>query len=218
MEFSMFTSRVLVSFVGACSLVALGSSARAQNIWVETTDAGQSISTVQETKGSKIDAIVGSFGTVSDADLYCVRINGAYDIHTAFNPSTTQDTQLFLFDKYGHGIQANDDFYGLQSHLFGTLPAGEYILGISTFDNDPMDASAHLIFPSYPYNGVYGPNAGVGPLAFFNGNTSVTPGSGYQIHTTGIAGCDVPEPGSIAFAVLSAGSVVGLIARRRKMS
>jgi hypothetical protein len=96
MEFSMFISRVLVSFVGACSLVALGSSARAQYIWVETTDAGQSISTVQGTKGSKIDAIVGSFGTRSDADLYCVHINGAYDIHTAFNPCSPD---VFL-DRY----------------------------------------------------------------------------------------------------------------------
>lgn len=193
--------------------------------WVEQGDAGQTVPTAQEPQGSgPLNMIQGQIGFPGDADLYQIFINdpAIFSATTVGTPGTLDDTQLFLFDADGNGVYANDD------DLFGAprsqLPAGEpnsptspgiYYLGISTFNNDPIDSLSNLIFPSFPFADVVGPNSGVGPLSDFNG-LSLDVGT-YKINLTGgVYPQQAPEPTAIALWVLVGSVLLGYGARRRK--
>src|SRR5205085_11421406 len=72
--------------------------------------------------------------------------------------NTPGDTQLFLFNAGGNGVQGNDDgiaFAGPAYLQVSGLAAGNYFLGVSFYDHDPFDASNNLMFQSFPFQTLY---------------------------------------------------------------
>jgi len=76
------------------------------------------------------------------------------------------DTQLFIFDIAMTPILANDDSVGLQSQVTN-LPSGQYIVHVTRWNNDPVDANGTPLFL-----GGFGtalPNPAAGPFDSYNG-------------------------------------------------
>jgi hypothetical protein len=190
-------------------------SARAQS-WAEVGDAGQTIGTAQVPIGvgfmSHITGILGS-----QADMYLIHIpSGGLFTATTETAGTTFDTQLFLFNAAGIGIAMNDDTTGsppfhstLSGPLLSSLPAGNYLLAISTFGTEPVSAGG-LIFPDV-FPGVFGPTGPGGgvPLSSWTGGTSA--GSYDILMTGGVTSVIPPAPPSVALLALAA-----MAGRRRR--
>ncbi|MBA4065922.1 MAG: hypothetical protein C0501_19830 [Isosphaera sp.] len=205
--------------VAALAAFATPASAAFHN---EIGDAGEVLGGVQGTTGAApFQGIMGTVGNGTDADLFLIFITNpaAFSATTAGTPGTLGDTQLFLFTTTGLAIVGNDDEGSVRSTIpVGTaqvlaLTPGLYIIGISGFDRDPVNAGGMELFTDN-FGGLALPT-GVGPLAGFN---SVGGTGTYQINITGadfsanFAVPAVPEPASMA--LLAAGGL-GLAGYRR---
>ena len=182
----------MIAAVAACVLGATASSALAGQVgttWVEREDAGPKPANAQATIGSgPLTAIRG----VANFNANMFRICAGPDFSASTENMADFDTQLFLFDKRGVGLYATDDGVDLQSSLPSGHPNGpnirsEYFIAISPFDRDPVDVSvardSKLIFPTFPFEGVYGRFTDTGPISGWQG---VSNGDGnYTIELTG---------------------------------
>jgi len=89
----------------------------------------------------------------NDVDLYAIRISDV----AAFSATTVGefgwDSQLFLFDRFGHGLAFNDDAGGVASRVTGTFVPrrGYYMLAISRYDRDPLNAAGLEIWNDEPF-------------------------------------------------------------------
>ncbi|MEB3294204.1 MAG: PTPA-CTERM sorting domain-containing protein [Synechococcales bacterium] len=125
---------------------------------------------LQEPRGSQPDDRADLFKIIFPQSGFLTAFTG----NSSGGAGSLNDAQLFLFNALGQGVLANDDDgTGLAARIEGFITAGTYYLGISGYDYDPRDAGGNLIFPSFPFTPIYGPNPGVGPLASWGG------GSGY---------------------------------------
>jgi hypothetical protein len=200
-----------------CILTVAIAGSNALGGWTEVGDAGDLPGTAQIVSGSgPLDTIFGVMNF--DADMYQIYISdpagfSAYAIGV--------DPQLFLFDQSGMGVYANDD--GGISGLNAFLPAGniyspttpgKYYLAISNFNLDAYSASG-LIFPSSPFNQVFGPTGpgGGNPVSYWAGGTGV--GGEYTIELTG-ASYVIPAPGAILLGSIGLG-LVNWLRRRRTL-
>ena len=111
----------------------------------EQGDAGDTPATAQNLTTQVVPTITGDLEG-EDADLYRVCLAGGRSFSASTVGTTETNTQLFLFDGNGRGIYADDDADGSQQ---STLPAGdpltpvapgEYLLGVSPDDRDPLSA------------------------------------------------------------------------------
>lgn len=201
--------------------------------YTEVGDAGQSFGTAQSTATSQASAgaplgrIFGSLASIGDADIFAIFISNpaAFSATTvnSLTGSINLDTQLFLFDSQGRAVFGNDDDPS-GTTLGSTLPAGSafgpqvaglYYLGISLSGNEPVNFASQLMFllPSTSTEiRQRNPNA---PGFVFNFDPSgATSGFGaYQIDLIGARTAFVPEPTTIALAVLGA---IGIAAVARK--
>jgi hypothetical protein len=176
----------------------------------EIGDAGQTLATAQGTgTASPLTQILGSVVT-SSADIFALYLTGG-----AFSAETSSnfDAQLFLFDATGLGVLGNDDGGpGLQARIASAaLAAGTYYIAVSAYNFDPVSAGG-LIFPSSPFDPIYGPTGpgGGSPLSGWMG----TGGSGtYTIDLEGAVGSAVPEPGTL---LLLGSGISALVVRRRR--
>lgn len=163
-----------------------------QVFWIEQGDAGELPGTAQIPMGSgPLSSIVGTRGP--DADMYLIHIpNPAAGFEAKTWPNSAGDTQLWLFDTNGNGITFNDDDpsgqQGLLSAITGQfLPGpGDYYIGISSFDYDPLSADDDEIWNDTPFNEERAPDGpgAPGPLAGWGG-----PGGSpffYQIDLIGV--------------------------------
>ena len=125
--------------------------------WTETGDAGHNPHMEQVVSGvGPLTQIDGSLPTGFDVDVYRIRIAD----HTMFRATTTAgtaiDTQLWLFHLDGTGVTFNDDDPGggLQSRITDPFVTanGDYLLAISRFDRDPIDASDGQLWADNPFN------------------------------------------------------------------
>ena len=148
------------------------------DLYTEVGDAGETLATAQMLPGG-IDMIQGNID--GDADLFGFAFAGGFFGVTTDSLITTFDTQLFLFDGTGAGILSNDDDSGLRSRIITSSPLapGNYFLGISSWNKEPLDASSALIFTDF-ISGQNGPVPGSGPLASWNGSGSSSIGQ-YEI-------------------------------------
>lgn len=174
--------------------------------------------------GDATDVLPGQ--SVTNGTLQIVGFNGGGDNDVfAFNWSGGDlvidsrdagfDTQLHLFDYSGNGIGENDDSvaYGLNSEIALTLAAGNYLIGITEFNFDAIDAAALPIFgftntfSDNNGNLIQGPE-GNGTLAGWDG---LSDGGDYNIYFSSAVNA-IPAPG--AMALLGLGGIAAIRRRR----
>ena len=190
---------------------------------------------VSSVQGQALTAITGSLPLIngtSGGNLFEIYISQP----TQFSASTTNlsggenafDTQLFLFDSSGLGIEANDDdpntgqeqsLLPSGSSYLANASAGDYYLLIEGSSRYPADSSGQLIFPNFTdgetqSDALVGPTGpgGDSPLAAFTGNSNQ--GGNYSIALTGAEFIAVPEPSAMLLLALATAPMLFLRARR----
>jgi hypothetical protein len=203
-----------------CALCLSAPTVRA-DFWNEQGQAGDLPGTAQYIPASfPLEGIRGTLGSVNEVNMYAFWIVDAanFSATTVGTPGTLKDTHLFLFDANGHGVYANDDASSTDKR--STLPAndpngpqtpGLYFLAISSFGRDAVGGPDNdLIFPDFPFTGVFGPSD---PTAVISGWRGAGSDSGsYTILLTGT----IPEPSSIVLFMLGCGCAAIAGYRRRK--
>jgi hypothetical protein len=178
--------------------------------WVGSFNVALSPPPVDETGQLPATAVLATAPTIvgvlsdcpaNDVDMYIIHICSPPNFTATVNPvgTTISDTQLFLFRMDGTGVAMNDDdplgVNGTLSRLNGPIvqgiPAGDYLLAISVYDNDPIDAAALAIWADTPYNTVRAPDGpgALSAIADWDNNSFVSGGT-YVIDLTGTM--DVP--------------------------
>ncbi len=177
--------------------------------WDETTngggDAGDLPATAQKVTQPDRQACQDPVNRIrgdheaDGVDMYVICITDPNSFVASTVGSTTWDTQLWLFRCDGTGVAFNDDSGGLQSRIDNSTGCiterGTYLLAISRYNRDAIDANGNLIWNNSPFTGVRcpdGPGAG-NPIAGWTGTTS--PGGRYIITLQGAyfvssAGCE----------------------------
>jgi hypothetical protein len=140
----------------------------------------------------------------SDADMYVICITDPASFSATTVGSAGFDTQLWLFRCDGTGVVHNDDAVGTtvtQSRIDNSTnciqQGGIYLLAISRYNLDPVDASGQLIWNDSPFRAVRcpdGPGA-ANPIADWTGST--TAAGRYIIQLQGAyfvrpSGCEEP--------------------------
>jgi hypothetical protein len=158
------SANYVVELQGACTAPRAAAPDRCQfDGWDEQEngggDAGDLPATAQKVHSSGSDPcqtpVARVRGTLdeNDVDMYviCITDPGAFNASTV--GSTGFDTQLWLFNCDGTGVTFNDDSTGLQSTITGQfLTAGAtYLLAISSYDRDAVDAGGSEIWEDTPF-------------------------------------------------------------------
>lgn len=208
------TGRYIIELQGACTASRPAAPERCVfDGWREMEDGGGDAGELPENAQkvyspdrdpcqSPITRIRGN-NAASDTDMYVICITNPADFVATTVDGASWDTQLWLFNCDGTGVVFNDDSSGLQSRIdnsTGCIPGpGNYLLAISRYNRDAVDASGNLIWNNSPFAGVRcpdGPGA-ANPIAGWTGAT--TAGGVYTIQLQGAyfvseEGCvDVPE-------------------------
>lgn len=225
----------------ACAALALTFSPQLFAVpYAEQGDAGDLPASAQITSGTVGTTLTSITGTITsnngitEGDMFAIFITNPI----TFSASTTTfgigvnnfDTQLFLFNAAGLGVYANDDdptTGSSQSTLpagntvLTSLPSGLYYILITGSGRYPIDSMGQLIFPNFTDGttdptGVYGRNPTSLAIAGFTGNSNE--GGKYSIALTGAQFVTVvPEPSTIALALLGLGGMAAIRRRRTKI-
>jgi hypothetical protein len=217
--------RSLVVAAALLTLCLSVPSARA-DIWVEIGQAGDLPDTAQITSGvNPLDGIRGTLLSPTEVNLYAIKIVDPlhFSASTVGTQGTLKDSYLFLLDQFGHGVYANDD--ADSSTKRSLLPAGSplgpqapglYYLGIASSGRNPVGGPNNdLIFPDFPFTGVFGPTGPGGGSAITGYKGSGSDSGSYTINLTGAAPA-VPEPSSLVLCGLGVACVAVARYRRRK--
>jgi hypothetical protein len=139
---------------------------------------------------SPVTRISGVRADPTDADMYVICITDPANFSASTVGLAGFDTQLWLFRCDGTGVVHNDDSGGLQSRIDNStgclngLQAGTYLLAITGYNQDPVDANGNLLWNNSPFGAVRcpdGPGA-ANPMVGWTGSG----GSGnYGIALTG---------------------------------
>jgi hypothetical protein len=133
-------------------------------VWDEVVNGGGDAGDLPD--GAQVVAGSGSVSRITgvvdagNADMFRINICDS----SVFQASTVEgadfDTQLWLFNTDGTGVAFNDDTTGGQSVIDNSLVTsnGEYLLAISGYNYDAVDASGQLIWNNTPFGGVRGPD------------------------------------------------------------
>jgi filamentous hemagglutinin family protein len=146
-----------------------------EKAFTEVGDAGQLPDTAQAvnsaTDGTSFNAISGNLDNANDIDLYQLFLTEGVPFTASTVNGSEVDTQLFLFDGSGLGLESNDDTVSSNTILSqSTVPVGRpftpavsgtYYLGISSYDNDPRSPQGYIFGAS---SGSNGPGSGL-PLS-----------------------------------------------------
>jgi hypothetical protein len=150
-----------------------------------------------------VTRVRGDLGA-SDADMYVICITDPASFSATTVGSTGFDTQLWLFRCDGTGVVHNDDAVGTtvtQSRIDNSTnciqQGGIYLLAISRYNLDPVDASGQLIWNDSPFRAVRCPDGPgrANPIAGWTGST--TAAGRYIIQLQGAyfvrpSGCEEP--------------------------
>ncbi len=156
--------------------------------WDETAngggDAGDLPSTAQavsrpeaEPCATAVTRITGNRASTTDADMYIICITDPNSFVASTVGGAGFDTQLFLFKCDGTGVVHNDDSSAtVQSQIDNSTGCitepGTYLLAITGYNQDPVDAGGQLIWNNTPFGEVRcpdGPGAG-NPIAGWTGD------------------------------------------------
>ncbi|MGD1902297.1 MAG: DVUA0089 family protein [Geitlerinemataceae cyanobacterium] len=158
----------------------------------------------------------------ADADLFAFAWDGGFFSASTNNAGTSFDTQLFLFDSAGFGIAGADGtgFLTLPSTLsISDLAAGEYFLGISDWDNDPVSVGGEIFTDEFVSQQTPTGPGGGSPLTSWDGRNA-NAFDGYQIVLSSATGGDevasTPEPAAL-LGLISIASI-GFSAKRKQRS
>jgi hypothetical protein len=159
-------------------------------------DADQSLATAGTFSGTgAMNAIIGTTNNTTDlVDMYKIQICDEANFLATTNFSTgTPDTQLFLFDGTGMGVEMNDDDTGVgPSRIDSTFVTanGTYYLAVSRYNIDPMDSAGALLWHTgTPYTGIIAPDgpAAANPLDHFDATLANAISQGaYRISFQGV--------------------------------
>lgn len=165
--------------------------------WEEQGDAGSVPISAQAVRGiGPVSSIEGRMQP-QDEDMYRICITGGKSFSATTVDGADFDTQLFLFDRRGRGLFANDDSVGT---FQSTLPAGDpltpqaggkHFLAISSFNNDPVSIRG-LIFPSDPFGDLFGPTGPGGQLPVSDWTNDGFGSGDYSVELTGARSCGGP--------------------------
>jgi hypothetical protein len=170
-----------------------------------------------------LGSILGTIDRPTDVDMYLIYIDGGgtFSATTVGTGGSLADTALYLFDENGRGVYANDDADNATKR--STLPAGGsltpvtagfYYLAIAASGIAPISSPTdNLIFPSFPFTGVFGPTGPGGGSAISDWRGTGAGTGSYTINLTGAQFAN-PEPGSLA--LVSCGLVVLFAHTRRR--
>jgi hypothetical protein len=170
-------------------------SASAQT-WTEQGDAGDLPATAQLVTSpgaghcqTPVQQIQGNLGA-SDADMYVICIPNPANFVASTVGTLIWDTQLFLFRCDGRGVVHNDDWAGtLQSRIDNSTGCitqpGIYLLAISRYNLDPVDAVGQLLWNDFPFDEIHCPDGPgqANPIANWTGPT--IPAGSYTITLQG---------------------------------
>ncbi len=130
--------------------------------------------------GSPVTRIRG-YNADNDVDMYVIYIQDPANFSASTVGGAAWDTQLWLFNCDGTGVAFNDDadtvtqstISGLNQLACAPQP-GVYLLAISRYNRDAVDANGQLLWNNTPFTGVRcpdGPGA-ANPVAGWTGTTS----------------------------------------------
>lgn len=196
--------------IGTVASLLLASVANGQT-WAEVGDAGELAASAQSTVGSgPLSLITGSLAA-NDVDMFHIRIDDPSLFIAQHTAAFDFDSQMFLFNMNGTGVAFRDDATGLRGAVSGSFvpAAGDYLLAISGWDRDPVDAAALPIWNDTPFAVERAPDGAgaANPVASWSGN--VVARGQYEIAIRGAS--FVPSPGSAALA-----GIGGLLVARRR--
>ena len=176
------------------------SGARAQ-VWNETGDAGDLLSTAQSTLGTgALTAINGNLASATDVDLYCIRMTS---VPPAGLPllqlqcTVTNGPNVWLFDATGNGVLTNQTCAAGNKTIVApsvSLPAGTYYVAISYTGLDPQSAPGRMWIQQLPgQRAPDGPGAAQ-PLISWAGVPFVQPLNPYHLVLANMSYCDAAVP------------------------
>ncbi|MBX3378002.1 MAG: DVUA0089 family protein [Phycisphaeraceae bacterium] len=176
-------AKVTAAALFCCAGMAYG------QVWNELGDAGDLPVSAQAVTGAgTLSGIAGTMDA-NDVDMYRFLVCDAANFSATTVGQVTWDTQLWLFSTTGVGVVYNDDSPAgtLQSRLTNLfVPAnGEYLIAITRYNRDAVDASNQLLWLNAPFNVERAPDGpgAANPVASWV-NTTVSGGT-YTIAMTG---------------------------------
>jgi hypothetical protein len=209
-------------------LGAFAAFANAQT-WDETTqgggDAAQTVAGTQTVSGAgPLTTITGGLSVAADVDLYLIRISNSTTFAVDTTGSAQGDTKLYLFHPTGMGIAMNEDTassnflasFPAGNALYNTLPAGNYILGVTGWSKVANSAGGFIFNPesttTAALTGVQSPTGAGGGQPLTNWTIAQTGGPGNYV--VNLTGCEFVPPlterfDSVAAPALPAGWTAG---------
>ncbi len=131
---------------------------------------------------TRVNPITGD-NAADDVDMFVICITDPAAFVASTIGGAGWDTQLWLFRCDGTGVVANDDTGGLQSRIDNSVNCitepGTYILAISRFNRDAVDADGNLLWSS----GALSCATNTNPIAGWTGSTAA--GGAYTINLRG---------------------------------
>jgi len=192
---SRIRSAVLLGLV----LSALASAPARAQAWLEVGDAGDLPATAQTTVGSgALSQIVGSFAGPTDADVYCIRINGQQPFVAGIQCLTFTDPDIWLFDSSGLGIVHNDVCQAGLTTITGLyVPGpGTYYLAVAYGGRQALGPGALAIWQTQLFTGERAPDGpgAPGPIVGWGGSGNPTTLTSYIINLQGVDYCSQVVP------------------------
>ncbi len=202
-RYALATPRVFrhlaVLAVFAASLAAVPAHAQ---IWTESGDAGDLVSTAQATTGTgPLQQIQGFLASPTDVDVYCVHLSQSpppFSALIGINCVVTLGPNVWLFDANGYGIASNSTCSG-GSKMIATpstsLPPGDYYVAISYDGYDPQSAGGAIWQPGPPFGRAPDGPGAAGVLTGWAGTPNVQPQNPYQVFLNpGFTFCSAATP------------------------